>query len=138
MKKLQPLPKLTTKQAFFSIGSITTLSLGNIFHFTYEFSILQKVNLPYFFIIFHMIGVFFGAIFVLEVLHKKDSIAVFLIQFILLIFFLISLMIFLQHYTPFWVIWCWILYWNEWWSCLHKYHPFCPRNERSKISREVI
>lgn len=102
MKKLQPLPKLTAKQALFGTGSTISWGLANILHFTFEFSILQKVNLPYFFIIFHMIGVFFGAIFVIEVLHKMDSIAVFLIQFILLVFFLMSLMIFLQPlYTPF-------------------------------------
>ena len=102
MKKLQPLPKLSKKQSLFGTGSTTTWGLANILHFTFEFSILQKVNLPYYFIIFHMIGVFFGAIFVIEVLHKKDSVTVFLCQFILLVFFLLSLMIFLQPlYTPF-------------------------------------
>jgi len=102
MKKLQPPFKVSAKQSLFGTGSSTSWGLANILHFTFEFSILQKVNLPYFFIIFHMIGVFFGAIFVMEVLHKTDSITVFLIQFIFLVFFLMSLMIFLQPlYTPF-------------------------------------
>jgi len=102
MKKLQPPFKVSAKQSLFGTGSSTSWGLANILHFTFEFSILQKVNLPYFFIIFHMIGVFFGAIFVIEVLHKTDSITVFLIQFIFLVFFLMSLMIILQPlYTPF-------------------------------------
>ena len=102
MKKLQPLPKISTKRTIFAIGSILLLSLGNILHFTFEFSILQKVGLPYFFIIFHMIGVPCGSFFAVKILNKWDNIIVFLSQFILFVFFLISLMIFLNPiFTPF-------------------------------------
>ena len=102
MKKLQPLPKVSAKRTIFVMTPVLMLSLGNILHFTFEFSILQKVGLPYFFIIFHMIGVPIGSLFALKVLHKWDSIIVFLSQMILFVFFLISLMIFLQPiFTPF-------------------------------------
>jgi len=102
MKKLQPLPKISGKRTILAIALTFMLSLANILHFTFEFSILQKVGLPFFFIIFHMIGVPFGSLFALNVLHKWDSIIVFLSQFILFVFFLISLMIFLQPiYTLF-------------------------------------
>jgi len=102
MKKLQPLPKLTAKQALFSIPVLIAMSFGNILHFTLEFSVLQRVNLPYFFIIFHMIGVPVGAFFAIKFSNKWNGISAFLSNLILLGIFLISLIIFLNpFYTPF-------------------------------------
>ena len=102
MKKLQPFPKITAKQSIFNCAILTSISLGNILHFTLEFSVLQKVNLPYFFIIFHMIGVPVGAFFAIKFSNKLNSIVAFSINFTLLVIFLMSLIIFLNPlYTPF-------------------------------------
>ncbi len=102
MKKLEPLPKLTLKQNMFVLVPLLGLSLGNILHFSLEFTVLQKVNLPYFLIIFHMIGVPVGAIFAVKVINKRSSLFGFLTSFILLGFFLLSLMVILHPlYTPF-------------------------------------
>jgi len=102
MKKLQKLPKVTLKQTLFNIPLLISLSLGNILHFTLEFSVLQTVNLPYLFIIFHMIGVPVGAFFAVKVSNKWNNIVAFSSNFILLIIFLMSLIIILNPiYTPF-------------------------------------
>ena len=102
MKKLQPLSKLTAKQNIFGIPITLAISLGNILHFTLEFSVLERVGLPYFFIIFHMIGVPVGSFVAIKISNKWNGISAFLSNFILLGIFLISLIIFLNPlYTPF-------------------------------------
>ena len=102
MKKLQPFPKLSAKQRASLVGGIIFYALANIFHFTLEFSILEKVNLPFLFIIFHMIGVSCGALITVLFAYKTNILNVTSVYFILSISFLISLMIFLNPiYTPF-------------------------------------
>ena len=102
MKKLQPFPKLSAKQTLFGFGSVGLISLINILHFSLEFIVLKEVNLPYFFIIFHMIGLPFGAVFTLKFAYKWNNLIAYLSQFTLFTFLLMSLMIFLNPlYIPF-------------------------------------
>ena len=101
MRKLPPIPKLSKNQFLFNTGSTLNLALVNILHFTLEFSVLNKVNLPYLFIIFHMIGATVGTLFAIKVVYRWDNIIVFLSISTLFIFFLISLIVLLQPiYTP--------------------------------------
>lgn len=102
MKKLQPFPKWSRNQTLFNASSVFQLGLVNIFHFILEFSALKQASLPYFFIIFHMIGVTAGALFSLEVAYKWNNLVAYLCYFILFISFLISLEILIHPlYIPF-------------------------------------
>ena len=71
MKIIPPMTIFSKKQWFLMASSIFGTCILIQYHFILEFSVIMKNNLPYYFVIFHLIALSIGAVFALKIFNKK-------------------------------------------------------------------
>ncbi len=70
------------------------------FHFILEFAVIAKNGLPYFYVLYHYLGLLLGTIFALGIAYRRVSHVVLIILFVsLLTFFFVWMLIIIQPWT---------------------------------------